>query len=435
MADFFALRLGPIWRSFKKEHFSFWAICGYLFVEYVRPQTIVHALDILPWGKVFIFLSLAAWLADGKRRWASVPLSKWMIAYLFVIIIASATAIWPQLSWSHFMDYFGWFLDYFLIISIVNTEKRLFMFLFIFLLASFKLSAFGAKTWAMRGFAFTDWGLMGPEGFFQNSGEFAVQMLVMLPPSYQMTLAMRPWLSRTKYLFMLAMPITAGMSVLGASSRGAQFGLAAQTYLTFLWRKLSIKAIAIMAVLCVVAYLIFPQEQMDRFRSMGDDKPSQQRLLYWKGGIEMIKEHPFLGVGFFNFAPNFALHHPDELLYGSAQLPHNIFIQVGTDAGALGLLVYVALIWNGFAATRAVRRRLQHDKEHWLYKLSYGYDASFVGYLIAGQFVTIGYYPFMWIHLALVAATQNIVQRMEVTAAQPAGTAQPPVAAGRRASL
>jgi O-antigen ligase len=257
----------------------------------------------------------------------------------------------------------------------------------------------------------------------------------MLPPSYQMTLAMRPWLSRTKYLFMLAMPITAGMSVLGASSRGAQFGLAAQTYLTFLWRKLSIKAIAIMAVLCVVAYLIFPQEQMDRFRSMGDDKPSQQRLLYWKGGIEMIKEHPFLGVGFFNFAPNFALHHPDELLYGSAQLPHNIFIQVGTDAGALGLLVYVALIWNGFAATRAVRRRLQHDKEHWLYKLSYGYDASFVGYLIAGQFVTIGYYPFMWIHLALVAATQNIVQRMEVTAAQPAGTAQPPVAAGRRASL
>ena len=147
----------------------------------------------------------------------------------------------------------------------------------------------------------------------------------------------------------------------------------------------------------------------------------------------MIKEHPYLGVGYFNFAPYFGLHHPDELLYGSAQLPHNIFIQVGTDAGALGLLVYVTLIWRGFASTRAVRRHLKHDKEHWLYKLSYGYDATFFGFLIAGQFVTIGYYPFMWIHLAFVTATENIV----ATTMKPArpGTGQPAAAlVGRRAS-
>lgn len=436
MADFFALRIGPMWQSFKKEHFSFWAICGYLFFEYVRPQSIVHAIDILPWGKLFVFASLAGWLADGKRRWASNPTNKWMVAYLLVVIIASETAIWPSVSWKHFMDFFGWFLDYFLIISIVNTERRLFIFLFVFLGASYKMSAFGAKTWAMRGFAFTDWGLMGPEGFFQNSGEFAVQMLVMMPISYQMAMLMRPYLSRLKFAVMISMPITAAMSVLGASSRGAQFGLALQGYLTFLWRKLSFKTLVIVAVLGTAVYLVFPQEQLDRFHSMGDDKPSQQRLLYWKGGIQMIKEHPFLGIGYYNFPQNFARLHPDQLLYGSPQLPHNIFIQVGTDAGALGLFVYVALILRAFGCTRGVRRRLQHDKSHWLYKLSYGFDASFLGYLVAGQFVTIGYYPFMWIDLAFVAAMENIVA---TTLQQPArGGAQPsaaPLASRVRASL
>ena len=242
------------------------------------------------------------------------------------------------------MDFFGWFMVYFLIINIVNSEKRLFVFLLIFLLASFKLSLFGAKTWALRGFAFTDWGLMGPEGFFQNSGEFSVQMLVMLPISYQLTMAIRPWLSRLKFTLMLAMPITATMSILGASSRGAQIGLAFQTYLIFLKRKLSFRTIILVLLLGVLVYRVLPAEQIDRFRVIGDDKPSQQRLLYWKGGIKMIEEHPILGVGYFNFAPYFELHYPREVLYGKAQLPHNIFIQVGTDAGVVGLLAYIALI-------------------------------------------------------------------------------------------
>jgi putative inorganic carbon (HCO3(-)) transporter len=410
MAPFFALNVRRIASFFAGEHFSFWAICGYLFIEYVRPQSIIHAIDILPWGKLFIFLSAVSWAADKNRRWNANPINKWMVVYLLVVILATFTASWPEVSEAHFMDFFGWFMVYFLIVNIVNSERRLFVFLLIFLLASFKLSLFGAKTWALRGFAFTDWGLMGPEGFFQNSGEFAVQMLVMLPISYHLTMLMRPWLSRVKFAFMLAMPITAAMSVLGASSRGAQIGLAFQSYLTFLRRRLSLRTILLVAVLGVLVYFVLPTEQIDRFRSIGDDKPSQQRLLYWKGGVKMIEEHPILGVGYFNFAPYFELHHPREVLYGKAQLPHNIFIQVGTDAGVVGLLAYMFLILSGFAATRAVRRDLKQEQGHWLYVLSYGFDASFVGFLIAGQFVTIGYYPFMWIHLALVAATRNVVR-------------------------
>jgi len=125
----------------------------------------------------------------------------------------------------------------------------------------------------------------------------------------------------------------------------------------------------------------------------------------------MIEEHPVLGVGFYNFSIYFDDHYSADIS-GKAELPHNIFVQVGTDAGFLGLFNYAMLIVGGFAATRAIRRNLHAARDHWLYSLSYGYDAAFVGFLIAGQFVTIGYYPFMWVNLAFIAATRNIIGQM-----------------------
>jgi len=35
-------------------------------------------------------------------------------------------------------------------------------------------------------------------------------------------------------------------------------------------------------------------------------------------------------------------------------------------------------------------------------QLSKGLEVGFVGFLIAGQFVSVAYYPFMWIQLALM---------------------------------
>jgi len=155
MEDFYSLKVKAIWSGFKKEHFSFWMICFYLFFEYVRPQSIVTAIDILPWAQLFIILSGFGWLMDPNREWVRSPVNKWMISFLLVIFLSSYQAFWPQLSYPHLADFYTWLVIYFLIINIVTTEKRLFIFLLIFFLASYKLSLYGARTWTMRGFSFT----------------------------------------------------------------------------------------------------------------------------------------------------------------------------------------------------------------------------------------------------------------------------------------
>lgn len=409
MEDFFSLKLKPMWAWFRKEHFSFWMICGYLIIEYVRPQSIIPKLSILPWGQLFLMLSLLGWMADRRARWVRDPINKWMILFLGVIVLSSFNAHYPSISWAHFNDFFFWLIIYFLIINIVRTEKRLFVFLLIFILASYKLSFHGARTWAFRGFSFTNWGLTGPPGYFQNSGELTIQMLMFAPIAYRLAITLKPWLSKIKFWIALGAPITAMMTVMGASSRGGQLGMLFQLYHTFLKGRLNFKTILLVATLAGAAYAFMPAEQLDRFRSAGSDKTSEQRLLYWKHGLDMIQENPLLGVGYFNFAYYYESHFRHDMLYETAQLPHNIFIQIGTDSGVLGLFIYVMLILGVFRANATVRRVLRQDKNNWLYGLSLGLDAAFVGFLIAGQFVTVGYYPFMWINMAFSIALKNVV--------------------------
>jgi putative inorganic carbon (HCO3(-)) transporter len=152
VSGLYSLRVGEFWRQMRREHASFWMICLYLIIEYVRPQSIIPELDVLPWAKIFLALSALTLMLDKQRRWVADPANKWITLFLLAIIVSSATAIYPDMSWEHFIDFFGWYVIYFLIINIVTTEARLLILLVIFLLCSFKLSLFGARTWAMRGF-------------------------------------------------------------------------------------------------------------------------------------------------------------------------------------------------------------------------------------------------------------------------------------------
>src|SRR5690606_7408590 len=73
MRGLLALEIGALWRAFWAEHASFWAICAYLLIEYVRPQSIIRSLDILPWAQLAILMSAGMWVLDPRKRWVRDP--------------------------------------------------------------------------------------------------------------------------------------------------------------------------------------------------------------------------------------------------------------------------------------------------------------------------------------------------------------------------
>ena len=93
------------------------------------------------------------------------------------------------------------------------------------------------------------------------------------------------------------------------------------------------------------------------------------------------------------------------------QQAHNIYIQAASELGVTGLFFYILLILFAFinnANTRSTSKSLENK----LYlNVSYGLDAGLIGYLIAGNFVTVLYYPFFWVQIAMIVMLNNVVKR------------------------
>ena len=326
LEDLYEVKIKSIWQAVKQEHISFWALTIYFFFEYVRPQSIYPVIDFLPWAQLSLLTALFAALSYRSVKWVSCVENKHLVFFFIIVVLSSVFAFKPIMSWQAKTEIINWVLVYFLVINILNTEKRFYIFLLGYLLFSFKMSQHGFFVWADRGFSFTEWGLIGAAGWFQNSGEYAIQMLIFGSMSAAFVLALKEKWGRYKKWFFYFMPFTAFMVVLGASSRGSQLGLLAIGLLLMIRLKAGFKIFVTLIVLMILAYFLLPEEQIQRFTEIGDDKTSLTRFAYWAYGWEVVKDYPLFGVGYNNWLSYAYYAVPDGIAYDRIQLPHNIYI-------------------------------------------------------------------------------------------------------------
>jgi O-antigen ligase len=410
LEDLYAVKIKSIWQAIKQEHISFWAITGYYFFDYVRPQNIYTWLDVVPWGFMFLLIALFSMLSDRSVKMVKCVENNILLAFFFIVILSGVFAFKPMVSWDAKTEIINWILVYFLTVNIINSEKRFYLFLLGYMIFSFKMSQHGFTTWARRGFSFTQWGLIGAGGYFQNSGEYAIQMLIFGSMSAAFVLALKEKWGRFKKWFFYLMPFTAFMVVLGASSRGSQVGLLVIGLLLMVRVKAGFKIFVTMAVLLTLAYFLLPEEQLARFSDMGDDTNSKTRFAYWAYGWEVIKDHPIFGVGYNNWLKYAYYAVPAGIFDGRIQLPHNIYIEVAAESGFLGLFGFLALIVVAFSINAKTRKMSSQFENKLYYNLTFGFSMGLVGYLVAGTFVTVFYYPFFWVQIALIVAMHNVVR-------------------------
>jgi len=392
--NMFRVRPGAIWRFLKTQPASFWLVNFYLFIEYVRPQMVWRSVDILPWGLLAIAGTLVAMLVEGKLPRFRTIAGGALVVYSGVLILSSIMAVNPTQARAGWELYFSWVLIYLMITNIVTTEKRCFVFFLAFMLYSFKMSQHGVQTWVTNGFGFSSWGATGGPGWFQNSGEFGIQMCVFLPISVEFALAMRPYLGKWMRLFFYALPFTAIISMVASSSRGALLGGAAVALWWVARSKHRVRSLIGVVLVGLVTWAVVPPEQKARFSSAGEDETSTSRIDRWKVGVAIASQYPVLGIGYNNWLT----------YYGP--LSHNIFIEAWSELGYTGLFAFFGMIGATFyvnARTRKVLAKVP-TATPFMKHMAYGLDGALIGYLTSGFFVTVLYYPYFWINLAMTVA-------------------------------
>ncbi|NLH50343.1 MAG: O-antigen ligase family protein [Myxococcales bacterium] len=110
---------------------------------------------------------------------------------------------------------------------------------------------------------------------------------------------------------------------------------------------------------------------------------AESRLVRWVSAINVILEHPLMGVGYNNYAfvyGHYSMYEGVSSMYGS---PHNMFVDVITGTGFLGFGVFMTLIvrlWRQMAAN--LRAALTPD----MARLSRGIFLAYLIFLGSGLF-------------------------------------------------
>jgi O-antigen ligase len=382
-----------------------------LFFEYVRPQSIYTFIDIIPWAKILVIGAVIGSFSSREAVPSFSPLTKYFWGLMFAVSLSSIFAEFPSVAFAEINAVFNWLIIYYMFIRIVTTKFRFFIVMLLIMLASYKMSQHAAISWASRGFTFERWGIAGGLGFFGNAADLGVQMLIVLPLSIYFIKGCYSYWGTVKKLFFILFPISILATIIATGERSTLVGLAAIGLVAALSAANRIRNILLMTVFAFGLIAVMPQALLDRFDTAGIDRTSQSRLAYWKRGIDFFEDHPGLGIGYNNWVPYYQKYHPSELLPGekAGEVAHSTPITVLAELGILGFVFYYSIVVKTIFVNFRSMEFYNSHKEYFWRDVPFALNIGLIGFLITSIFLSITFYPFLFIQASLSAALYNIL--------------------------
>ena len=410
--------------------FDFIGLLAYIFIEYTRVAVMYPVLAPLQLGKVSLLMAILGVLAcratpsadgNGRIKVAVVLLGVFsclsgLMAHYTVVPESSLWNIPEQM------------IAVFLIARAVTSRWRSQGFVFLLLLLNLKIAQHGLRTYAVEHgretneMAFVKFGIIGGGGgFYDNSADLGVAMCVVFGLAVALFQANT---GRKSRFFFLICALAFGALILVCGSRGAIVGASAVILAT--WVKSPKKSWAPVFLGLFVIGLVFlmPHASRDRFQSAEDykhDETANHRVQLWQAGLRMWADYPIFGVGPGNFRwvrqASYRIAVESERDQ-EAFVCHSLYIEVISELGTLGTLAAVAIIISFFLLTRRVRKRLianRADRQSWEFCLCSGLELAMIGYLVSGAFVSVFWYPHIWVLSGLAMGLNTATAPPETT--------------------
>ena len=426
MGRLYSIKLSALWDGFSAEPPAVWFLCVYIMLEYVRPQSIYPVIDVAPWAQIALSAACVFALFDRSIIWVKSTGNILIVVFFCTVILSSLFAFNPSYSWDKLDIVINWVILYFLIISIVNNEKRLLFFLLVFLLINFKMSQHGFISFANRGFSYAKWGVIGSPGWFHNAGDFGIAMGIFVPLSTAFCLALKSYWGYLTKIFFYLMPFTGFITIIATSSRGAQLGITGVILWFIVKSKQRYRTLAIVSALGLLAFLFTPESMIDEYKIMGDDNTSIDRIEHWKFGLDTFKTFPILGVGYENWLAYCTYKNPNGLGHrAGCRVAHNSYIQAMSELGSLGYISVILIILFIFINNYRTRKLSKVIENKFLFNIAHGLDGGLIAFMIAGFFFSVLFYPFLWVQLAFSVAlhqiTRNKLESVQIAINKPTG--------------
>jgi hypothetical protein len=220
----------------------------------------------------------------------------------------------------------------------------------------------------------------------QNDNQAAGHLLTVLPFAALYVLTLKRKFPRAAAAVGAA--FVANLFVL-CNSRGATLGMIASglAALALIGKGRRVRMMGI-GILGIAAMLVIADpEFIQRQQTTADpqDGSAQSRLMFWQAGIEMVRDHP-LGGGGRAFHILSSQYLPDLLEEQRVEerSAHNTYVQLSTEWGVQGTVLYLGFMIATLRLLHNIRRRTPENE--WYFYRSLTVEVALIGTMTAAMF-------------------------------------------------
>ncbi|MBK9253824.1 MAG: O-antigen ligase family protein [Proteobacteria bacterium] len=331
---------------------------------------------------------------------------KWPIIMVAFVLASMGWASVTTYTYNTFMLILGYLILFVLIARIVTTPRRL-RGLFITLIVShFFLLVYNPLVVTDP---YTRHYVTGAT-FLGDGNDFALSLVILLPFAFELLRSAQSTVGRALSFAALGVLI---LAIVGTQSRGATLGMG--MVFAYLWWRSPRKGPGIVAI-CVAllgVLLYAPDVYFQRMKTLKNpeqESSAEARLKAWRAGTRMAQDN-ILGVGAGNFPNNFPKYRASDAPVRWMTAHSMYFLALG-ELGILGLLLIIKLLAGNIIAN--VRQR------NLLSKMPTGppatvahirllnlVNASALGLAVSGAFLSVTYYPHLFMLTAIFICTRS----------------------------
>ena len=389
---------GEPWGRQRAHAVSFVGLLAFTLVLYFRPQ------DYFPWlatahvallPAIFTLLAFfPSQLASEGTLTARPREVNLVLLFALAALLSVPLAVEPPLALDEFWNTcLKSALTFILIVNVVRTERRLRVMLYLAVAVTVLLCLMAVNDYRLGNLAAEGYRVVGSStgGMFENTNDLGIHLVTMLPIAVALGLGGRGLLR--KALFGACAALTLATIVL-TFSRGAFLGLIASgAFMAWKFgRRNRLVVFGALALVTALFLALAPGEYWMRVASIFDPSldrfgSSQARSGLLEHSIVSALANPVFGLGIGNF----------PLTSARGQVTHNAYMQVASELGFAGAVLYTMFVVAPLKRLRLVEREtFEGRRASKFYYLSVGFQASLVAYLVSSFFVSVAFYLYIY---------------------------------------
>ncbi len=305
---------------------------------------------------LFSFLVVMVWLFMTKEnKLKFFRLNKYVLLYMCVYMYSAITSVSMMSSIKVGLLTVGLILIYFVVVNAINSKDKFNIVIFIFLFGGVMVSLYGVYQ-----FIFPDKfsGTWIDANMFEdirfrvystlkNPNVLGEYLLLTIPFAMATIFT---WKSTIAKLFSVFSVAIMTFCLLVTYSRGCYVGILAAMVVFFVL--VDKRFIWLIVIGLLLLPIVMPETIITRFTSIGnlEDSSTSYRVNIWLGTINMLKDYWICGIG-----PGIDAYNQVYPLYSYnailAPHSHNLFLQIICDAGIVGIISFISIIWTFYRVT------------------------------------------------------------------------------------